>query len=159
FAFVGDVAERVQKALASENPLQVALVAKDIGGRVRRETVVLELPTKLARREPKKVNEFYCDEVRLENDGRLSIKGWALSDIGVENVQILFEGEPLGFAECGQLRPDVGNQFPTVLDSRQAGFKFDKKIDPSRLAREHVIVLEALLRDGARQQKEVSVVV
>jgi O-antigen biosynthesis protein len=139
------------------NSTQIKIVARAAGGVVREATFPLEAPNYVARRKHKEINEFFCDYIELTTKGTLSLGGWAVSSLGIEKIQIIFEGEVIGVAAYGQDRADVGNKYPAVAHSRKSGFSFRGKIDPSKIDGEHVVCLESFLLEGSTRQNHVGV--
>lgn len=88
------------------------------------------------------------DSVAQEQIGnRLTIDGWALSDAGVAEIEVLLNGQLIGQAHHGIVRQDVARAFPGREDALRSGFAFHT---PPRLLREgaHTVELRLTTRDG-----------
>ena len=68
--------------------------------------------------------QLYVDEVSVGRDGVLRIAGWVVCLAPVAAVEVLLDGEPLGPAEYGRLRPDVAEIRADYPDARRSGFLF-----------------------------------
>jgi glycosyltransferase involved in cell wall biosynthesis len=78
---------------------------------------------------------LHCDRVRLIDksaDARLlQISGWALARSAVAQIEIVADGQELGTARYGDLRPELGNRVPGYRDRTRCGFSFQAEIpDP-----------------------------
>ena len=69
-----------------------------------------------------------CDTVGLSEDGDLIVEGWAVSRVGITAVEIVLNGELIGEAVLGGVRPDVGQAFPNLPLARFAGYGFKQPI-------------------------------
>ena len=67
---------------------------------------------------------LFCDVAALDADGQLRVEGWAVSGAGVIQVQVSLDDQPLGVAELGHERPDVGELFTSLPMARLSGFRF-----------------------------------
>jgi ADP-heptose:LPS heptosyltransferase/GT2 family glycosyltransferase len=140
------------------SPTQIKIVGQAAGGVIREAEFPLEAPIYIARRKPKEIHEFFCDQIKLTSRGSLSLGGWAVSSVGIAKISIIFEGEVLGLADYGQDRADVGNKYPSIAQSRKSGFDFRASIDPAKVKGEHVVCMESVLLDGSTRQNRVAVV-
>ena len=136
---------------------EVKVVARTASGVSRELKLVLQAPANLNPRQQKDTHEFYCDHIQLTKAGVLSLVGWTVSTAGIEEIRVSFEGQPLGSAQYGQDRPDVGNKFPSVAQSRKSGFSFRSTIDPSNLDGGHQVEIECVFQDGSVRTNQVSV--
>lgn len=68
--------------------------------------------------------QLYVDEASVGRDGVLRVVGWVVCLAPVAAVEVLLDGEPLGPAEYGRLRPDVAEIRADYLDARRSGFLF-----------------------------------
>ena len=62
------------------------------------------------------------DEASL-NDGRLHVKGWAVSPAGIRKIKVYVNDEFVGLAFYGRPRPDVARKFPFIDEACRAGFE------------------------------------
>jgi ADP-heptose:LPS heptosyltransferase/GT2 family glycosyltransferase len=156
FLFVTDVASLFPE---SENirGRELKVVARTASGVSRELKLVLQAPENLKPRQQKDTHEFYCDHIQLSKAGVLSLVGWTVSTAGIEEIRVRFEDQLLGSAQYGQDRPDVGNKFPSVAQSRKSGFSFRGTIDPSNVDERHQVEIECVLRGGSVRTNHVSV--
>ena len=57
--------------------------------------------------------------------GNVLFRGWALNEQGVDDVQIIVDGNFVGSADYGQLRPDIEDAYPHIINSRFSGWRFN----------------------------------
>ncbi|MGH7155170.1 MAG: hypothetical protein ACREF3_14695, partial [Acetobacteraceae bacterium] len=67
---------------------------------------------------------LHCDVAELAGDGQLSVIGWAVSPTGITSVAVFLDGAPLGDAEFGLARHDVGDEYITIPMARFSGFRY-----------------------------------
>jgi glycosyltransferase involved in cell wall biosynthesis len=70
--------------------------------------------------------------------GSIEITGWAASKVGIASVEIYCDGNSLGTAFYGVLRPDIAIAFPTFKDAGRSGFFW--MLDATQLAAGHHVV-------------------
>jgi hypothetical protein len=63
------------------------------------------------------------DEVAVLGNGKLWVRGWALTRGPLERIEVELDGELLGCARRGLARPDVHRAYPQY-DNRYSGFEF-----------------------------------
>ncbi len=68
--------------------------------------------------------QLYVDEASVGRDGVLRVVGWVVCLAPIAAVEVLLDGEPLGPAEYGRLRPDVAEIRTDYPDARRSGFFF-----------------------------------
>jgi GT2 family glycosyltransferase len=95
--------------------------------------------------DPRREVRYFCDQIDLRPEGRLSAIGWAVCAIGISAVTVYLDGEAIGDAELGLLREDVGNEHRHIPMARYAGFRFVRNI-PDVPAGEHEI--RVVMRNG-----------
>ena len=90
--------------------------------------------------------------------GTVVIRGWALAPSGVENVEILLNGEKIAQATHGQRRPDVGRKFPDIENCEFCGFSH---LWDSSEAQEgpHLLTVSVLSKQGTRKDTQVPVLI
>ncbi|OIR06734.1 N-acetylglucosaminyl-diphospho-decaprenol L-rhamnosyltransferase [mine drainage metagenome] len=54
--------------------------------------------------------------------GTTEIAGWTIADSGIAGVEAFVDGQRLGQAHYGILRPDVGAEYPDMEDASRCGF-------------------------------------
>ena len=64
--------------------------------------------------------------------GDVTFRGWALNESGVNNVQVIVDGNFMGIATYGSLRLDVQDQYPFIFNSKFSGWNFT--MDTRRLS-------------------------
>ena len=102
---------------------------------------------KLPRAGAGSVNVF-CDVIELATDGWLVAEGWAICPAETEEIIVELNGIPVGLAEIGRDRPDVGNLFPALPHARRSGFMF-RQMAHAVTEGEHMVVLR--LRSGGTE--------
>jgi ADP-heptose:LPS heptosyltransferase/GT2 family glycosyltransferase len=76
------------------------------------------------------------EEARVDGNGILRVRGWAVARTAIEQIVVLLDGQPLGLAEKSVSRDDVGRTYPDYPGSRNAGFLYQQEIgDPTRAGR------------------------
>jgi hypothetical protein len=82
--------------------------------------------------------------------GDVTFSGWALDDNGgVQQVEVLVDGNLLGIASYGYARPDVRAAYPTSLNSGNSGWRFT--MDTTQLGdNRHRLTVQVLDRQGHR---------
>jgi hypothetical protein len=81
--------------------------------------------------------------------GSVSVIGWALSQAGVQKIDILLDGQPANTATLGFRRPDVQQAYPHFQNSLHAGFHgaIDLRgVEPGS----HTVGVELHANDGSR---------
>lgn len=149
FTFVGDV------EAFEEKEIFVAIRAQEPDGMEQEVTVTATRVVQDGPAKTTEVHELVCDEAVLTGDGELVLAGWVVSSAGVREVRIVSEGKPMGVAEIGADRPDVGKKFPEIAEARKAGFRFSTVLQSKSQRRERRIRIEAVLRDGRVRPIEV----
>ena len=81
-------------------------------------------PPRPAERDPRREIRYFCDELSLGADGRLSAIGWAVCAIGISTITVYLDGEAMGRAELGLMREDVGEEYRHIPMARYSGFRF-----------------------------------
>ena len=79
-------------------PQQVERPAVDPRGGQRAQTAVFDRPPM----------ELFIDEAVVARDGLLRIEGWVVCLVQIEAVEVFVEGERIGQAEFGRVRPSFG---------------------------------------------------
>lgn len=85
-----------------------------------------------------------------------TIRGWAVSDDGIEEVQLFIDGKYAGQLPIGSLREDVGAAFPNMSGSDLSGFAgvfYFGLLDPEE---EHQIAVVAFGEDGLLSSSKAS---
>ncbi len=81
---------------------------------------------------------MFTDAVLLTGDGWLEVSGWAVCALGIAQVRVLVDDNPVGLATYGHDRPDVGAAFPDIAHAGLSGFKFRQRL-ADRFDGEHIV--------------------
>lgn len=84
--------------------------------------------------------------------GTVVFSGWALDDnAGVQQVEVIVDGNFMGIATYGLARPDVHATYPTMVGSNNAGWRFT--LDTTQLSdARHRVTVRVLDRFGHRSE-------
>jgi ADP-heptose:LPS heptosyltransferase/GT2 family glycosyltransferase len=107
--------------------------------------VVVEAP------KPSREIRMFCDAVTLTGDGYLEVGGWAVCALGVAQVRVLLDDNPVGLAAYGHDRPDVGAAFPEISHAGLSGFRFRHRV-ADRIDGEHSV--RVVVRNLGSDEKE-----
>ncbi len=120
---------------------QVSVAVVALGG-IHREVSAPVVVAPLVRRRAVRDTDvhFHCDAISLTDAGALYVKGWAVCASGVAAIDVELGDEPIGRAEPGEERADVGNHFPQIGSARSSGFRFVGQA-PRRCEGEHIVRL------------------
>jgi len=77
----------------------------------------------------------------------VEIRGWAISSLGVEEINVLVDGTKVGQAILGGYRPDVDQAFPGYIGGVNSGYRYTLDLNNITKGR-HLITLEARGKDG-----------
>jgi hypothetical protein len=69
-----------------------------------------------------------CDQADLDVEGHLYVAGWAACATGISNIAIHLDGQPMGDAELGLPRDDVGEEYRHIPMARYSGFRFARDL-------------------------------
>lgn len=87
--------------------------------------------------------------------GVANVRGWAVSSVGIRNIELLVDGVVRTNIPSGGLRTDVGNAFPNFPNSSQSGFSM--ALNYSGLtAGSHTIGINVIDNDGAKKSTTAS---
>lgn len=56
-------------------------------------------------------------------NGKLLVKGWALSKTGIKEISVSIDGKYYGAVDYGKIRPDVTKFYPNYINSGNSGFE------------------------------------
>ena len=133
----------------------VVRVRAACAGGIRRQIMV---PLEVASTQPEAVSgdvgsiQICCDNAAIRADGAISVAGWAVSSAGITTIGVELDGTPIGEAEIGRARPDVGNRFPRMPGARNSGFRFARTLERP-IEGEHLLRL--VVRDGEGETRTV----
>src|SRR5579884_645103 len=138
--------QRIDDPAREGRTVKVVVVAA--GGIVAQMTAALAAPPALQPEDrPEGMLRLHCDVASLSETGVLTLSGWAVCASGIERIDIALDDAPVGMAEIGLDRPDVGNRFPAVPGARRAGFQFCGDLG-KRCEGEHLLRLSAFGKAG-----------
>lgn len=87
--------------------------------------------------------------------GVANVRGWAVSSVGVRNIELLVDGVVKTNIPSGGLRKDVGNVYPNYPNSSQSGFSM--AFNYSELtAGSHTIGVNVVDNDGIKKSTTAS---
>lgn len=95
--------------------------------------------------DPRRAIRAYCDEAVVGRGRVLHVNGWAVSAVGIAQIDVLMDGVSIGQAETRLSRPDVGEEYSTIPMARYAGYRFTHKL-PELDEGEHT--LRIVVRNG-----------
>ena len=72
-------------------------------------------------RDPRRDIRFFCDEMDLDADGRLSVVGWAVCAVGISAIVVHLDDEEMGEAELGLAPHGRGRRIPPHPDGALCG--------------------------------------
>ena len=83
------------------------------------------------------------------------VSGWAVSDLGIESVEVFIDGERIGFVPYGSGRGDVGAAFPDIPGSEFSGWgmKWGYGLTPEG---EHTLRIVVTEQGGGTASREVT---
>ncbi|MEO5356071.1 MAG: glycosyltransferase family 2 protein [Nitrospirae bacterium YQR-1] len=108
----------------------------------------------VAERLPDDRINFHCDKTLFAFDA-IEISGWALSKDGVDRVEILIDGQPVGLASLGLIRRDLAVAYPEIEDSIIGGFVFFKYLDTALAPGRHSAVVSVVSNTGRSLSTEI----
>ena len=73
---------------------------------------------------------LYVERAVLDDDGRLQVFGWAISQRSLTAVQVLVNDQRIDNMRLGGRRDDVGSAFPAYANARTSGFSLVARIAP-----------------------------
>ncbi len=86
------------------------------------------------------------EEARLDAGDTLHVRGWAITRLATQSVEVFLGDRSLGFADTGLSREDVGRAFPGYGRSEASGFALNAAVaghDPRSAGLVTVIVTDA----------------
>ena len=103
-------------------------------------------PLTVLANDPRREIHMFCDRISLLSDGRLLAVGWAVCAVGVARIRVFFDGQPVGQADYGMERQDVGAKFSAIPAAAMSGFRFETTIEPALEGKHtvHVVVSSGL---------------
>ena len=81
------------------------------------------------------------------SQAKLNVAGWALSDAGVKQVEILVDNKVVGNATIGEARPDVAHVYTSYSNATNSGYSYS--LDVSALSSgNHQLTVETIDNSG-----------
>jgi ADP-heptose:LPS heptosyltransferase/GT2 family glycosyltransferase len=120
-------------------------------GGLRREVIIPMLiakPEKPLRTTDRAQVRLECDDFALSEDGKVKVNGWAFCAAGIDTLTVLLDELPVGQAQIGIDRADVGNQFPEHPEARRSGYRFEAVVAGGGIEGEHVLCLRVVTNEG-----------
>ncbi len=102
---------------------------------------------------------YGCEEPRSGEmySGTVTISGFATAPTGITKIEVFIDGEYLGDASYGQLRPDIARRFPSGLRPQNSGFRLIW--DASRTEDGvHEILLRFISGEGETVEEAIAIV-
>ena len=99
-----------------------------------------------------------CDRITYSSQS-LDLSGWALSEDGIDRVEVSLNGVFVANAEYGIARGDIQEAYPSIADSLNSGFHLNLELSslPITDASEQRVLMRAIDRNG--NHREISRVV
>ena len=72
---------------------------------------------------PSRSNLDYPETNKVIKDGKLYVKGWAVTAFGVKQINVLVDNTLIGTTNVGVSRPDVQQVYPNYYNSANSGFE------------------------------------
>jgi ADP-heptose:LPS heptosyltransferase/GT2 family glycosyltransferase len=94
--------------------------------------------------------QICIDHLSVTPDGAVSMAGWAVGAAELQAVTVALDGVPIGEAETGLSRPDIGNRFPDLPAARHSGFRFSARLDRAILGGQ-TVTLDIRGSDGSSE--------
>ncbi|TDT52020.1 Ig-like domain-containing protein [Fonticella tunisiensis] len=79
------------------------------------------------------------------------VRGWALSDSGVKEVNVYVDGQKVGQAAIGGSRPDVDKAYPGYIGGANSGYGYNLDLNTISGGR-HQITVQAIGNDGSKAE-------
>ncbi|MDE2516505.1 MAG: glycosyltransferase [Rhodospirillales bacterium] len=102
--------------------------------------------------DPRRAVHLFSDAAAIARDGQVVVHGWAACAIGIRAIEILLNDTPIGQAELGLPRPDVGAEYPDIPMAAQAGFRFHAQCAPPGDREMHIRVIARNPLDDIRAE-------
>jgi ADP-heptose:LPS heptosyltransferase/GT2 family glycosyltransferase len=148
-AFAGFFLAQEVGSFAAERPL-IRLRATSVSGQRRHIIAPLDGAATPARLLARRGWQICCDHLSITGDGSVAVVGWAFGASDLQAVTVALDGVPIGAAETGLARPDIGNRFPHLPVARRSGFRFAARLDGT-VARSKTMTLDLRGSDGSRE--------
>ncbi|OPJ59179.1 Ig-like domain-containing protein [Clostridium oryzae] len=134
---------------AGKGVVKVVVTANDGTVKTYMKTVnIIKKPAKLCIDTPK-VND-------VVKESTINIKGWALNDSGIKEVQVNLDGKFISKATIGIVRKDVNSKYKSYRFGDKSGFEYT--MDSSTLSiGKHTITVKAIGYDGTYISSSVNV--
>jgi ADP-heptose:LPS heptosyltransferase/GT2 family glycosyltransferase len=149
FAFVGRLDE------AARTATQAFVIVRVRGGAPQAAARTIERSGKSAAPPADESLHFHCDRAAIYDDGAIEIAGWAAHRNEIDRIAVALDGETLGEAQVGVLRPDVGKALPDIPSAGRCGFDFGATRE-SMPAGEHELMLTLSTKAGDRFQRRLT---
>lgn len=103
---------------------------------------------------PKMNVDMTLNEKMITSNEKI-IRGWAINEKGIKEVQIYLDNKFLGKANYGLERTDVSDAYPNYVDGNKVGFAY--KLDTSLIKKSvATVTIKAIGRNGDMQESSVA---
>ena len=145
------LAQQIDDSVGDVSVLRVQAVC---AGGLRRHILVPVERKQSRRRGSQAVTgaNFCLDSASVNTAGRVAVSGWAVSEFGVTDIVVEFDGKSIGSAQTKLPRPDVGNRFPRIASARHAGFHFTHDLG-FEISGEHLLNLR--MHEGNGETRDI----
>jgi ADP-heptose:LPS heptosyltransferase/GT2 family glycosyltransferase len=130
-----------------QRPLRVEIAPQEVGTRIIDPLGdAADLPEGA-----KPPMQLFIDEVAVDASGMLRVGGWVVCLVQIESVDALVDDTPIGKAEFGRVRDDVGQAHPDYPNARFSGFTLLADLSRHGAGRT-TITITATARTGISQK-------
>ncbi len=91
--------------------------------------------------------KFHIEDALLTIAGKIKIHGWAVSNYGIEKIQLCVDKTRYIEVESGHRRPDIGRYLHFYLEAETAGFSLSADLGENFFG-EHALTLLFFSKDG-----------
>lgn len=99
------------------------------------------------------------EHASLTTHGWLSVSGWPAAEAGIVSVECFLDEVPVGTAELGPKRPDVGRDYPEIAGADRAGFRLRQHLGRQFSGRSRLgVLVNGVGTDGVWTELEVEAV-
>jgi ADP-heptose:LPS heptosyltransferase/GT2 family glycosyltransferase len=101
---------------------------------------------------------LFVEDVRVDGDAELKIRGWAISRANVTKIAVFLGNQLLGTAERGLSRPDIAATYADYPDAGGSGFSFAASLRGQQ-AGPAAIRVQVIDSEGQQRQASVPVAI
>jgi ADP-heptose:LPS heptosyltransferase/GT2 family glycosyltransferase len=137
---------------------QIAIEVRAANGQTTRRSVAVGAPVPTEPAHAGWPIRMFVEDVRIDADAGLRVRGWALSRAGIGRIAIHFGDDLLGEAEYGLTRPDIAVTHADYANAEASGFVFAASLRGHQ-AGPGTIRVQVTDQSGQQRQSIVPVVV